>query len=70
MAKVAVRSRLGINHTQSAQGYLRPRLASGRGQINFIFNDCRKLKKKNIIYFNYFFNYFSKKNNYLNNIFQ
>ena len=39
-------SRLCTLHVQSVQSYLRPRSASGMGQINFMFNGCRELKKK------------------------
>ena len=52
-------SRLCTLHVQSLQSYLRPRSVSGMGQINFMLNGCRELKKNNKIFYNYFFNYFS-----------
>ena len=36
-------SRLCTLHVQSVQSYLRPRSASGMGQINFMFNGCSAL---------------------------
>ena len=54
MAQGITMSRLCTVHVQSVQSYLRLRSASGMGQINFMFNGCRKLKKKNKIFFNFF----------------
>ena len=50
-----IRSRLCTVHIQSVQSYLRLRSASGMGQINFMFIGCRKIKKKNKIFYNYFY---------------